>query len=208
LFLDAPEIPMTRPRSLLAAALWLLAASAAAPAALAGTATDNAAPYSASTTLNHRITYPRFLRFRVGAAAGIALVDCNMNAQVASLGSGLDLGCGGGSLGGGASTVEVKSNAGQIRLTATTLGALTSGGNTIPYSEIVTASDNASLPPPALPANGGTSAAVLVALGAGGVTDQSAVWTYAFDNSNLYVAGTYGGVNANNGRVTYTAASP
>lgn len=195
-------------RLALAASAVLLASIAIAPPAEAATAFDNSAPYSASTTLNHRINYPRFLRFRVGAAGGISLVNCNLNAMAQNLGDGSDLACTGGDLGGGASTVQVKSNAGQIRLTVTTTGALRSGANTIPYSEIRTATSNGSLPAPVLPAAGGTSASVNVALNAGAVTDRSATWTYTFDNTTVYPAGTYGGVNVNRGRVTYTASSP
>ena len=176
----------------------------------AGTASDNTAPYSASTTLNHRITYPRFLRFRVGAAAaGISLITCNMSAVANALGTGVDQACTGGDLGGGASTVEVKSNAGQVRLTVTTTGAMqNAAGNTIPYSEIKSASSNpGNLPAPVL-TTGAVSPAVNVALSAGVVTDRAATWTYTYDNSAIYPAGTYGGVNVRRGRVTYTAAAP
>jgi hypothetical protein len=194
------------------AAIAIAAAVLGAPAksAEAATAFDNAAPYTASTTLDHRITYPRFLRFRVGAAAaGISLVNCNLTAAAANLGDGADLPCTGGDLAGGVSTVQVKSNAGQVRLTVTTTGALQSaGGATIPYSEIKAASSDANLPAPALPALGGTSPTVNVALNAGNITDRTASWTYTFDNSAVYAAGTYGGVNVLRGRVTYTASSP
>jgi hypothetical protein len=187
----------------------LAAASVYGGEALAASNTDGAAPWSASVTLIHQITYPRFLRFQVGAAgAGISLINCDMSAQGNNLGTGASLPCTGGDLGGGASTVQVKSNAGQIRLTATTSGALVSGGNTLPFSQIGTATSNANLPAPLLPAAGGTSGSVNVALGAGNVTDQTANWTYTFANTIVYAAGTYGGVNVNNGRVTYTASSP
>ena len=33
-------------------------------------------------------------------------------------------------------------------------------------------------------------------------------WTYTYDNSDIYPEGTYGGVNTQGGRVTYTAATP
>lgn len=181
------------------------------PADMAGAATtfDNTGPYSTSTPLIHQITYPRFLRFRVGAAGGaVSLVSCNMSAQAASLGTGTDLACAGGNLGGGASIVDVKSNAGQIRLTVTTAGALISGPNTIPYTEIKTISNSVDLPAPVLPAGGGTSPSVNVVLNAGNVTDRVATWTYTYDNSAVYAAGTYGGVAINGGRVTYTASSP
>ena len=38
--------------------------------------------------------------------------------------------------------------------------------------------------------------------------DWTAYWSFAYSNSNFVGAGSYGGVNVNNGRVTYTAALP
>jgi hypothetical protein len=191
-----------------AGALSLTAMFLAHPAGAASN-TDGTAPYSASVTLNHQITYPSFLRFQVGAAgAGISAINCDLSAQAANLGNGTDLACLGGDVGGGVSTVQVQSNAGQIRLTATTAGALVSGANTIPYGEIKTTTNDASLPAPSLPSAGGTSGSVNVALNAGSVTNRIANWSYQFDNTAVYPAGTYGGVNVNNGRVTYTASSP
>jgi hypothetical protein len=181
----------------------------AAPKALAATVFDNTAPYTASTTLVHQINYPRFLRFRVGAAAGVTLVNCDMSLQAVNLGGGADLACGGGDAGGGVSNVEVKSNAGQIRLTVTTTGVLQSAaGPTMPYSEIKSATSDANLPAPVLPSLGGTSPAVNVALNAGSVTNRTAFWTFTYDNSAIYAAGIYGGANIRRGRVTYTASSP
>jgi len=40
------------------------------------------------------------------------------------------------------------------------------------------------------------------------VTNLQSTWTYAYLNPATAAAGTYGGVNTNNGRVTYTAAIP
>ncbi len=39
-------------------------------------------------------------------------------------------------------------------------------------------------------------------------SNQDAQWTYSYDNTDVVPAGIYGGVNANNGRVTYTASLP
>jgi hypothetical protein len=191
------------------AGLLLAAAFFMGGEARAASATDSTASgYSASVTLSHQISYPTFLRFQVGApGATLSAITCNLTAQAASLGNGTNLPCTGGDLGSGASTVSVKSNAGQIRLTATTTGMLLAGAASIPYSEILTASNDANLPAPTLP-SGGTSGSVNVALSAGSVTDRTASWTYTFDNTSLYASGTYGGVNVNNGRVTYTASSP
>jgi hypothetical protein len=199
-------LPATTALLLAAAVVGILGPAHSARAA---TVFDNTAPYTASTTLIHRINYPRFLRFRVGPAAGIALVNCDMSAQSLNLGNGTDLACTGGDVGGGVSTVQVKSNSGQVRLTVTTTGALQAvSGATIPYSEIKSTTSDANLPAPVLPALGGTSPTVNVALNAGAITDRTASWTYTFDNTAVYAAGTYGGVNVRRGRVTYTASSP
>ncbi|HXN16278.1 MAG TPA: hypothetical protein VN878_07860 [Usitatibacter sp.] len=202
-----PRIVLKLSTALAAAASLLVLAPI--ERALAATSFGNTPPYSASTTLVHQINYPRFLRFRVGAAgAGISAVNCNLSALATSLGNGASLPCTGGDLGAGASTVQIKSNAGQIRITATTTGALLSGANTLAYSEISTVTSSANLPAPVLPALGGTSAAVNVVLNAGNVTDRTATWTYAYANLAVHAPGTYGGVNVNNGRVTYTVSSP
>jgi hypothetical protein len=40
------------------------------------------------------------------------------------------------------------------------------------------------------------------------IVNQDARWTYSYANTALVPSGTYGGVNTNNGRVTYTASLP
>jgi hypothetical protein len=180
-------------------------------AANAETATaTGAGTITAGARQDFRVIIPRFISFRVGVAgAGFSLVDCDMSANAGVLGDGTDQACAGGDAGSGVSNVSVRSNAGAIGITATTLGALSNGADTLPFSEILTASsDVANFPAPALPANGGTSASVAVAVTAGAITNRSATWTYTYNNSAVYAPGTYGGVNTNNGRVTYTASSP
>lgn len=168
----------------------------------AGTLTRNARQ-------DFQVVVPRFLQFRVGAVGGtISLVNCDLSASAGIMGDGTDIACAGGDVGGGVSNVAVRSNAGAITLTATTLGALSNGADTLPFSEILTATSTANVPAPVLPAAGGTSAGVAVVANAGNVTDRAATWTYTFDNTAVYAAGTYGGVGVNNGRVTYTASSP
>ena len=43
---------------------------------------------------------------------------------------------------------------------------------------------------------------------AGKIVQRDAKWTYTYRNQTVPPAGTYGGVNTNNGRVTYTASVP
>ena len=43
---------------------------------------------------------------------------------------------------------------------------------------------------------------------AGKITSSEAQWTFSYLNNTIPAAGTYGGANLNNGRVTYTASLP
>jgi hypothetical protein len=156
-----------------------------------------------------QVIIPRFLQFRVGAtAAAISLVNCDMTANAAALGNAVNQACLGGDAGAGVSNVSVVSNAGQITLTATTLGQLQSGANNMPFSEITTNTSSANVPAPVLPALGGISPTVNVVMNAAPITNRQALWTYGFANTTVYAPGTYGGVAVQNGRATYTASSP
>ena len=62
-----------------------------------------------------------------------------------------------------------------------------------------------SLAAPAL-ADGATTSTTLTAVGK--IVQQDAKWAYTYANNTTPPAGTYGGVNANAGRVTYTASVP
>lgn len=105
--------------------------------------------------------------------------------------------------------VEVRSNAGQVRISAQATTPLTSGANIIPMSDItLSSSDNANLPAPTVPAVG-PGPAVDVALGGAGtaaaptlLTYRSANWTFNFAPSSSPVAGTY------SGQITFSAVAP
>lgn len=105
--------------------------------------------------------------------------------------------------------VEVRSNAGQVKIAGQVTTPLTSGSNTIPMSSIsITSSDAANLPAPVLP-NSGTGSPVNVAPGGSGtaaaptlLTYRSANWSFGFTPSASPSAGTY------NGSVTFTATAP
>lgn len=180
-------------------------------AALAETGqTVGAGNISAAARQDFQVTIPRFITFTVGVAgAGFSLVDCDLSAVAPALiGAGADQACAGGNVGGGVSDVNVRSNAGPINIVATNTGDLSNGVDTMPWSEILTSSSDAvNFPAPVL-TSGGPSPAVNVAVSSGAnVTNRNVQWTYTFNNSALYASGTYGGVNVNNGRVTYTAAN-
>jgi hypothetical protein len=104
--------------------------------------------------------------------------------------------------------VEIRSNAGQVRITATPNVLLTSGANTLPMSQISITSSNANLPAPVVP-NSGVSASVNVSTGGTGtgaapalLTYYTANWTFAYANTVNAAAGVY------NGQITFTAAAP
>lgn len=160
---------------------------------------------SAQARVDFQITIPRFLSLRVGTTgAPVDLVSFTVPA--ANVGDATAIAGTGGDLGAGSVTARVLGNGGNVTLQATTAGPIGNGAaGTISWSQITTASSNPSLPAPVL-ANG-ASAGVPVAATAG-VVNQTATWTYSYANSAVIESGTYGGVNTNNSRVTYTASLP
>jgi len=128
----------------------------------------------------------------------------------AQLGGGSIAGTGG-DLTAGVETAAIVSNSGNVTLNATATGALGNGaGDTIAYTQITTAATTltsaTALPAPVL--GNGTSTNVVLTAPATKVIVQDAKWTYAYANSAMVPQGTYGGVNTNNSRVTYTATMP
>lgn len=164
-----------------------------------------AAALSTNARVDFQITIPRFLSLRVGTAgAPVDLVSFNVPA--ANVGNATPVAGTGGDLGAGSVTATVLGNGGNVTLQATTGGPIGNGSaGQIDWSEITTASSNPSLPAPVL-ANG-ASAGVAVAA-ASGVVNQTATWSYSYANTDVVESGTYGGVNTNNSRVTYTASLP
>lgn len=195
----------------------LLAAAVLAAAPLAAQAESrfvNGAG-SASASVDFRVVVPRVLFLRVGAGSDFAnnttvnLIE--FTPAAADLGNGAEVVGTGGDLGSGAVTAKVIGNNGTITLTANTGGALTNAdGDTIPYSQIITtpsALNSATVLDAPVLANG-ASAPVSVAPASGKVVVRDARWTYTYANTAIVAPGTYGGVNTNNGRVTYTASMP
>jgi hypothetical protein len=170
--------------------------------------TGAAAGLSAVAKLDFRIVVPRIIFLRVGTgvnfadalgAANIDRVDFNLlPADVASLTA----------VAGAAGTgpypvaVRVLGNGGNISLTALgTLGGLTNGAQTVPWTQITPVSSNvAGLPHPAI--GNGVAGAVTSLPAAANVVNQSANWTFSYANAGPVASGTY------NGQVIYTAALP
>ncbi len=184
----------------------LLASAMAMPqVVMSEAAQDTTAPFSAPVNLDFRVIIPGFLNFQVGAAgAVIDLLDLTVPA--ANVGDTVDLPFTGGTPGGGIVAVSIKCNAGQTLITETnngTTGLANGAGAFIPYSEILTVSDLGALPAPLL--SNAASNTSSPTLNGGNVTNRSALWTYTYDNEQVYDSGTYG-TSVNGGRVTYTAS--
>ncbi|MBK6981467.1 MAG: hypothetical protein IPH30_08250 [Betaproteobacteria bacterium] len=203
-----------RPSPLLLCAVASAAVLAAWPqSALAGSGTDNSAPYNLNRDLTVRVTYPRFLRFRVGAVGAGVVNQVLFTATTANIGNAVPIaGTGGETGGGGAANVEVVGNNGQVTITATNnsggngLGTGNAGDGFINYNQISTTTNNASLPAPTLSNAGGTNS--LPVLNSALVTQRTAVWTYSYLNATIPSAGAYGAGGGTGGRVTYTATMP
>lgn len=200
------------PTSLLAVAL--LAGAPLLAQAESQYSTGTATPLTASAKLDFQITIPKILFLRVGSGADYTTTatvnQIAFAVPAANVGNGTAVAATAtsGDLGNGEVTAKVVGNNGNITLGATALGALSNGaaGDTISYSQIATASDTAALPAPVL--TDGASAPLTIAPSSGKVVNRSARWTYTYLNNNVVAPGVYGGVNANNSRVTYTASMP
>ena len=200
----------------------LAAAAIAAP--MLATAESNvqtgAGALTATAHVDFQITIPKFLFLRVGTGTGSiaravafannAAVDLITWAPTAAqVGAGVLAGTGG-DLTGGVETAIVVANNGNVTLSSTTTGPLSDGvGDTISYATITTtASANTTgtvLAAPAL-ANAATTYVTLTAVGK--IVQQDAKWAYTYANATTPPAGTYGGIDVNGGRVTYTASVP
>src|SRR5262245_27365695 len=172
----------------------------------------------ATAHVNFQITIPKFIFLRVGTGTGTAAGGAGVNGTIdliswapapATVGNGVALAGTGGDLGGGVETAVVMANHGNVTLSSTTLGKLSDGaGDTISYTTIKTTASklttNQVLSAPAL-ADGATSTIVIGGMGKGKIVRRDAKWAYTYTNATVPPPGIYGGGNANNGRVTYTA---
>jgi len=168
------------------------------------------------------VIIPKILYLRVGTGspywpanstlATVNTVDLvTFTVTPAVLGNGSAVAGTGGDLTGGAVTAAVVSNSGNVTLVASALGAMNNGGtDTINFTDILTASavlnSATALPAPGL--TNTTSTSIVLTAPASKVIKQDAKWTYTYANTSLPPAGTYGGVNTQNGRITYTATMP
>ncbi len=183
------------------------------------TGAATAAP-GATAHVDFTIVIPKVLYLRVGTGSAYAtgaLTSVNtidlitFSPAPGTVGNGTAVAGTGGDLTGGVETAAIVSNSGNVTLNATAGGALSDGnGDTIPFTQITTAAttltSGTALPAPVL--TNGTSSNVVLTAPATKLIVQDAKWTYRFANAANVPAGTYGGVNVNNGRVVYTATMP
>jgi hypothetical protein len=172
---------------------------------------------TATARVDFQITIPKILFLQVGTGTMFAnntavnLIDFTVPAANVGNGTAVAASATSGDLGNGVVTAIVRGNNGNINLVATNGGALNNGGtDTIPWSQITTtpsalAGYATQLTPPTL-AN--TTSAPVTLTAVNKIVDQGARWTYSYANGAIVPPGTYGGVNTNNGRVTYTATLP
>ena len=177
---------------------------------------QNTAATNATARLDFRITVPRVLFLQVGTGTNLAnntavdLIDFVVPAASIGSGSAIAATALSGDLGNGTVTARVLGNNGAVTLTSTTTGALGNGaGDTISFGQISTTAavltSATALAAPALADAATTSTSVPAA---GKIVSRDAKWTFSFLNSAVVSPGTYGGVNTNNSRVTYTASMP
>ncbi len=170
---------------------------------------------SASAKLDFQITIPRVLFLQVGT--GTFGVDVTTVNKIDFAPTATDvitpttpISGTGGDLTGGAVTACLFGNDGQISLTSLTSGALENDdGDTISWNQISTTvtPDIGTLAHPTL-ADGASSPVTPTPNISTKVTNLHSSWTYKYLNPATAAAGTYGGVDTNNSRVTYTAAMP
>ncbi len=174
----------------------------------------------ATAHVDFSIVIPKILYLRVGTGSGYttgALSSVNtidlitFSPAAGTVGNGTPVAGTGGDLTGGVETAAIVSNSGNVTLNATASGALSDGnGDSIPFTQITTAATTLTsatqLPAPVL--SNGTSSNVVLTAPATKLIVQDAKWTYSYANAASVPAGTYGGVNANNSRVVYTATMP
>jgi hypothetical protein len=206
-------VKLTKLSSILSAALVVSAAAFSSSVFAEATVGAGGAPNTTTARLDFQITIPKVLQFSVGAA-GATVNLITFSPTAAQVGTGAFAGAGGdGTAGAGGVTAKVVANSGQVTIRATTLGALNDGGtNTISWSNITTvatvATSATALSAPTLQDGPAAGPTVNAPLPVNNVTVADAKWNYTYTNAGVVPAGTYGGVNTRNGRVTYTASAP
>ncbi len=171
---------------------------------------------TATARLDFRVTVPKVLFLQVGTGSALAtntainLIDFVVPAANLGDGTGIAATAASGDLGNGTVTAKVLGNNGNVTLTSTTVGALGNGaGDTLSFAQIATTpAVLTSATPLAAPGLADATTTSTTVPATGKIVNRDAKWTFSFLNTALVAPGTYGGVNANNSRVTYTASMP
>lgn len=179
-------------------------------------AQTGAGALTATARLDFRVTVPKVLFLQVGTGTALAtnttvnLIDFTVPAANAGDGTPIAATAASGDLGNGTVTARVVGNNGNVTLTSTTVGALGNGiGDTLSFGQIgTTAAVLTSATALAAPALADASVTSTTVPATGRIVNRDARWTFAYLNTALVPPGTYGGINANNSRVTYTASMP
>jgi hypothetical protein len=165
-----------------------------------------------TTHLDFQIIVPKMLYLRVGTGVDrttVATVDLiSFTVPAANVGDASVIAGTGGDLTGGVVTARVLANNGTVTLTTATPNQLKDvAGDLISFSQIglavATLTTATAFTPPAMTDNTTTNSTIAPTLN---VVNRDAKWTFTYLNTNVVAAGTYGGVNINNSRVTYTAS--
>ncbi len=212
------------------AALLLATVACAAFSTLAHAESNVVTTGNAAAHLDFKVTIPAVLFLRVGTGAlptamanntTIDLIDFTVPSANVGDGTSIAASATAGDLTNGAVTVRVYGNGGNgATLNSTTTGQLTSAaGDTIPWTQITATAaaltattagyTNTGITHPTFNngASGGSGTATALT-GAGKLVRAESKWTFAYNNTAVYPAGTYGGANTQNGRVTYTLSQP
>ena len=184
----------------------VVALSAALPMAAQAESnvTTGAGAINATARVNFSVTIPRFVFLQVGTgtllAANSTINTIAFTPAVAVIGNSVAQAAtaGSGDLGNGQVSVRVIGNAGPMTLGAIGPANLTSGTDTIPWTQITVAATGSAPTHPTI--NGATVA--LPATSGVVNTASTGVWTYSYANSITPAAGVY------TGQVIYTASAP
>ena len=174
---------------------------------------------TASGRLDFTVVVPSvlFLRIGTGGAVGVAgaVIDgLTFTVPATNIGDSTVIAGTGGDLTNGAVTVRVFSNFGSnVTLNSSVTAPLTSGTDTIPWSQITVIASalsaatagftNAAITHPAFSATTGAGTATTLTA-ASRLVRQEGKWTFSYSNTAVVPAGTYGAPGTS-GRVTYTA---
>ena len=175
---------------------------------------------TASGKLDFTVVVPSVLFFRIGTGgavgvAGTVIDGLTFTVPATNIGDSTVIAGTGGDLTNGAVTVRVFSNFGSnVTLNSSVTAPLTSGTDTIPWSQITVIASalsaatagftNAAITHPAFSATTGNGTATTLTA-ASRLVRQEGKWAFSYSNTAVVPAGTYG-TSTKNGRVTYTAA--